>query len=251
MRAAKHAKKKAVSAKTIVGTAAMLLAAVLLAFSFVDFATLLDQVLKITDGNADRNEQQEQAPQVDALASAANENQTASTLVALGEELQMKGPESFDETDEALHDKMIGSGVYWTGTLCIAVRSVQVYDSLEDAGGSEEGSYLRGEWDPAAKFVLLECEMRNIDASPVILSRTGKSWFLVSSIVNYSQMPIYYDGTPADAIEPEVHYIDLSAGESKTFRIGYQVTSEEIPSWKVTLGYMDHWTLDLPAGWYS
>lgn len=168
--------------------------------------------------------------------------------IQIGELISMDGPaaDGYDSSNQELYFDTRSKGVAWTGSLRMTVEDVSLFDSPADAGVEEPIESKGGEWGSDLKFAMVTLRVENDDAIPIDVSRSGKSWFLVTDFVRLGlTSPVWFDGTPAEAIPPEYYYFDLPPGTEKTLQVGFEIVADDIPS-QAEIGVDGYWKLDLP-----
>ena len=168
--------------------------------------------------------------------------------IQIGESISMDGPvaDGYDSSNQELYFDTRSKGVVWTGSLRMTVEDVSLFDSPADAGVEEPIESKGGEWGSDLKFAMVTLRVANDNAVPMDVSRSGKPWFLVTDFVRLGlTSPVWFDGTPAEAIPPEYYYFDLPPGAEKTLRVGFEIMADDIPS-QAEIGVDGHWKLDLP-----
>lgn len=163
---------------------------------------------------------------------------------AMGETVQLDSVKEEGAVDGGsplyASDVAYGAGFPWKGILEATVRTAALYDTPEEAGFGDKDLVQNGSSDG----FLLVCEvtLKNINADPFKTS-TGKSWFNIS-FIGPSGGPNYFDGTPPGANPSEGFSFDLAQGVEKTYRLGWLVDEEHMPT-MLKLGAVDKYAVKL------
>lgn len=158
--------------------------------------------------------------------------------VHLHEDIELNVPVGSNYTDDEIAEAVGKSGFPWTGSIVLQVEKADYYASASDSmldliEPPEDGKGL----------LVLTIKLFNRDATGIIKTREGQSWFNITSIFNNNSIA-YFDGMPTNANKStDYYFFDLPQGGSAEFHVALNINEAQSDS-RIALGSSGALVLD-------
>ena len=117
------------------------------------------------------------------------------------------------------------------GSMDMVVSDAKLYDSYEATGlPTGDGHYFGPNNSPgndAYYFLVCKVDIKNIDAIPLLQSKTGETGFMLSGPKANAAEFVYFDGSEANCPKEAGNYFSIAPGEEKALTACWQIPQND------------------------